>query len=1552
MPARRSARLASLSLLAALAQAVVAQSQTLPQEYRNLIRSEANVGPLAASLLGDRIDYYTGHVEFATTDISLPGNDALPVAVGRRYIVEANPSGVIPERAFGDWDIEAPHIEGIVATSVGWTVPGASPNARCSAFAGAPDATVTTSSPSGSVTTTIPWEQYSTGYRIAVPGYGRRELLKRAAGNNEHPTSGTYPIVTNDWWMVSCLPSLDVESPDQGEGFLAIAPDGTKYTFNWLALRPYVALSRPADTDVPDVVATLPRNEAWMMATKVEDRFGNWVKYQYDPNKPLQLKKITSSDGRAITLTYSGVTNIVQSVSDGMRTWSYGYAYNGSYYSLSSVTLPDASKWQISFDTLNHISWSYSDPWTCGSPGTPSTPNSFNGTITHPSGAAGKFTFGIARRGRNGAPSTCYTSSGGVDFASVQPGVYDTLALVEKRISGARLPAPLVWSLAYAGCSGFSCATNVTTTVTDPRGYNTRYTFGTGYHNDEGLLVKKENGGSGASYLETETYDYFSATGQAYPADLGTPTQSRGDAVRLAELRPLKTRTRTRQGVAFGYTAASLDEFGFPQSISRKGSATKADSIAYVNDKTHWVLGTVKTITSAGKAEYDAVLNALDLPTSISRLGETLDTLAYNADGTLQTSKDGNGHATSYSNWQRGIPQNIGYATGESESAVVSNIGTITSWTDERGSTTSYDHDAIGRLSGIHYPAGDPGTGSNQPFAATTIVWSTGAAGWTSTETTDTYKKTTDYDALLRPTLVNENNSRYVNTKYDGDSGPSFVSLPSTLSNESDGTTFAHDGLGRVTTENFVGYVTSYSYQSGFVTKVSDPNGTTYDRYLTYDEPKTDWPSEIDGPIYGTTIERDTWGRPLSMSRAGVTRKWTWSGTRVCATYAPERGTTVLSRDGAGNVTASADVSGDVGCNYGAINATNKVTRTYDFRNRLLTVDYPGGTSQDIVQSWWPNSLVKTTTRGGIGRTTNYNRRGLLTYESVAVDGVPYEIDTAYNTRGQPTSLKYPDGSTVDYAPDAWGEPTQIGTYDSGLTYWPNGAVKAFTYGNGIAHSMMQDVRMLPESVVEGTALSRNYGYDGVGNVTSITDNLSGHPDSVAMSYDAANRLLTANASGLWGNATFGYDDTDNLKTATIGGATTTFTIDAATNRASKLVAGGASASLTYDTQGHLIQKGGQSFTFDRSDLLLGTGGETYRYDADGRRTVIGAGGYQHVSIYDGSGRLLVELDPGLATGCKAANDRIFCDSFENPPANLVTTDYFYLRRHLVAKTAPEGLRYLHTDALGSLVAETDASKVVTNRYHYLPYGGAFGAVSNGPGYTGAVMEPNGLVYMLARYYDPQLGRFLSTDPVEPNPQTATNFNRYAYANGSPYRFVDPSGRWICAASEDDCDTFEASLAMAKNATSRGDMTDDERAALNNVIDLYGDKGDISVQVSFTDTLLVQGNESLQSDGTIGIKLKAQPSTVELARDIVHEGAHGVDDLARGRNVNSRAERKESEIKAYTAQAYFQKAEHFSNSSHDGWTPFGGLNFDNIESQAENSVNIACRHDRSGSCGP
>jgi uncharacterized protein RhaS with RHS repeats len=48
---------------------------------------------------------------------------------------------------------------------------------------------------------------------------------------------------------------------------------------------------------------------------------------------------------------------------------------------------------------------------------------------------------------------------------------------------------------------------------------------------------------------------------------------------------------------------------------------------------------------------------------------------------------------------------------------------------------------------------------------------------------------------------------------------------------------------------------------------------------------------------------------------------------------------------------------------------------------------------------------------------------------------------------------------------------------------------------------------------------------------------------------------------------------------------------------------------------------------------------------------------------------------------------------------------------------------------------------------------------------------------MQQRYYDPQIGRFLSVDPVTANSGTGANFNRYWYANNNPYKFTDPDGR-------------------------------------------------------------------------------------------------------------------------------------------------------------------------------
>lgn len=114
----------------------------------------------------------------------------------------------------------------------------------------------------------------------------------------------------------------------------------------------------------------------------------------------------------------------------------------------------------------------------------------------------------------------------------------------------------------------------------------------------------------------------------------------------------------------------------------------------------------------------------------------------------------------------------------------------------------------------------------------------------------------------------------------------------------------------------------------------------------------------------------------------------------------------------------------------------------------------------------------------------------------------------------------------------------------------------------------------------------------------------------------------------------------------------------------------------------------------------------------------------------------------------------------------------------IVPAAAQETVEYIHTDALGSPVAITDASGNVIERTVYEPYGAVVNRpLKDGPGYTGHVTDSGtGLSYMQQRYYDPGVGAFLSVDPVAPLKSPHANFGRYRYGNGNPYRFVDPDG--------------------------------------------------------------------------------------------------------------------------------------------------------------------------------
>ncbi|MEN9865281.1 MAG: hypothetical protein RL748_871, partial [Pseudomonadota bacterium] len=129
------------------------------------------------------------------------------------------------------------------------------------------------------------------------------------------------------------------------------------------------------------------------------------------------------------------------------------------------------------------------------------------------------------------------------------------------------------------------------------------------------------------------------------------------------------------------------------------------------------------------------------------------------------------------------------------------------------------------------------------------------------------------------------------------------------------------------------------------------------------------------------------------------------------------------------------------------------------------------------------------------------------------------------------------------------------------------------------------------------------------------------------------------------------------------------------------------------------------------------------------------------------------------------------------------------------AAAAEEVVTYIHTDALGSPVAKSDANgNLIGSRTRYEPYGATSSGATPTIGFTGHVSDANtGLIYMQQRYYDPVAGRFLSTDPVLTDANTGASFNRYVYANNSPYRYVDPDGRFGTQACKDmagNCHTY------------------------------------------------------------------------------------------------------------------------------------------------------------------
>jgi RHS repeat-associated protein len=260
---------------------------------------------------------------------------------------------------------------------------------------------------------------------------------------------------------------------------------------------------------------------------------------------------------------------------------------------------------------------------------------------------------------------------------------------------------------------------------------------------------------------------------------------------------------------------------------------------------------------------------------------------------------------------------------------------------------------------------------------------------------------------------------------------------------------------------------------------------------------------------------------------------------------------------------------------------------------------------------------------------------------------------------------------------------------------------------------------------------------------------------------------------------TYTYDATYRLTKAEYGDETVDYAYDGVGNRTHVTSTVGGAVAYTYDDADRLTAAGAVAYTNDASGNRTAKGATTaYSYDYENRLTAVVTSGVTTTYRYNGDG-LRVEKDVGGGSGA----DYVW-DVGPELPVVLDDGEAYVYGLDLIAKVDDDenAYHYLY-DGLGSTVALADESGAVVSTYAYDAYGevrSSTGSEANEYRFTGEQADDDsGLVYLRARYYDPETGRFLTKDPFEGYADVPASLNRYTYAHDNPVNLTDPSGQLI-----------------------------------------------------------------------------------------------------------------------------------------------------------------------------
>ena len=693
----------------------------------------------------------------------------------------------------------------------------------------------------------------------------------------------------------------------------------------------------------------------------------------------------------------------------------------------------------------------------------------------------------------------------------------------------------------------------------------------------------------------------------------------------------------------------------------------------------------------------------------------------------------------------------------------------------------------------------------------------------------------TYFDGFARPIqtrVLGENgNYRVVSTAYDGRGNAFLTTWPVfgtgvTFTKPTSGQTanwIAYDAFGRVATNRAVNASFNsngaFSSEANLTGDTDSPLGPKTLSYVNGTDPwwiiftdqdgqirryhldafgHTNQIQEVDGSsIYTNQLNYDLADNLTNMVNAkGENFYWAYNNAGdIVAMADPYLGQWTYQRDYEGRLRVQTDAREDVVSNSYINPSTGyqdalgrlqvQTVYSFNYSNQTLVPAYTNiylyDSSSDGSNTVYPGLLYEVIDGQGyekegydtLARVTQTTRYLNITTNS-------YTTTNGFDQGDNVIATGYPNGPTIGYSYFHGHSISQISRGTSGYNYYSVpasaydsfGRVTNFSYGNSVTTTRtyfpVSDRLQNISAGASGSIFSRTYKYTAGNDITSI--NGSGFSNgAVSVVYYNLHRIKTY--TGLTGS--YGYDPTGNITNNIEGGGS----IYTYANPRIEAVRTAFGYTNLYDLCGNMIV---------RHDGL--TNSQALIYDPENRLSAIAQAGVfsDEFGYADDGARLWKRIDQN------PTNIQIWIGNIYEQKNGKTLFHVFADGQQICTFEATSALNggtstnavgyYYHEDNLNtsSTLSGPSGSQVEVNVYY--PFGRVETASPQASfqvsrRFTGQVFDAeSGLYYYNARYYDPELGRFIQPDTVISDFSNPQSYNRYSYALNDPLLYNDPTG--------------------------------------------------------------------------------------------------------------------------------------------------------------------------------